>query len=233
MKLQRFAGKLTAVPPTRHAPHPTTDGDAVGTLLDICVQRELPLPKFEIQQAYGEPHRPVFTVKCQLSSIIRTGTYSTKKGAKQIAARAVLDIVQSFPQNEEQQQLATVQSEPPEKLFITYRELKNSGIKPKSVRLRDRHQFFLRLPENDRNEAKKYLLDESGIYGTSKDIVDLVCGALKLKYNIYNVPDDVKGRKIFALKSNHDCVLSGKEPDLYDQVIEHFKTMMNLNMCLF
>lgn len=46
MKLKRFAGKLTVVPPTPHAPHPTTDGDAVGTLLDICVQRELPLPKY-------------------------------------------------------------------------------------------------------------------------------------------------------------------------------------------
>lgn len=45
-KLRRFAGKLSVVPPAPHAPHPTTDGDAVGTLLDICVQRELPLPKY-------------------------------------------------------------------------------------------------------------------------------------------------------------------------------------------
>lgn len=186
-------------------------------------------------QACGDPHRPVFTVKCQLSSISRTGTYSTKKGAKQIAARAVLDIVQKFSQNEEQQQIATVpHSEPPEKLFITYRELKNSGIKPKTVRLRDRHQFFLRLPEKDRVEANKYLLDQSGIYGTSKDVVDLVCDALKLKYNIYNVPNDVRGRKIFALSNaNHDCVLTGGEPELYDDVIDHFKTMLNLNMDVY
>lgn len=186
-------------------------------------------------QACGDPHRPVFTVKCQLSSISRTGTYSTKKGAKQIAARAVLDIVQKFSQNEEQQQIATVpHSEPPEKLFITYRELKNSGIKPKTIRLRDRHQFFLRLPGKDRIEANKYLLDQSGIYGTSKDVVDLVCDALKLKYNIYNVPNDVRGRKIFALSNaNHDCVLTGGEPELYDDVIDHFKTMLNLNMDVY
>lgn len=188
-----------------------------------------------MQQAYGDPHRPVFTYKCQLSSISRTGTYSTKKGAKQIAARAVLEIVQNFPQNEEQQQLATIaHSEPPEKLFITYRELKKSGIKPKTIRLRDRHQFFLRLPQDDRIEAIKYLLDESGIYGTRKDIVDLVCDALKLKYDIYNVPNDTKGRKIFALSStNHDCVLTGSEPQLYDEIIEHFKTMLNLNMDMY
>lgn len=186
-------------------------------------------------QACGDPHRPVFTVKCQLSSISRTGTFSTKKGAKQIAARAVLDIVQNFKQNEEQQKIATVPTtEPPEKLFITYRELKNSGIKPRTVRLRDRHQFFLRLPGNDRLEANKYLLDESGIYGTSKDIVDLACDALKLKYDIYDVPNDTRGRKIFALtNSNHDCVLAGSEPALYDDVIEHFKTMLNLNMDMY
>lgn len=173
-------------------------------------------------------------MKCQLSSISRIGTYSTKKGAKQIAARAVLDVVQKFTQNEEQQQLATVPpSEPPEKLFITYRELKKSGIKPKTIRLRDRRLFFLRLPEDDRIEANKYLLDQSGIYGTSKDIVDLVCGALKLKYNIYNVPNDPKRRKIFALDGIHDCVLAGNEPDLYDDIIEHFKTMLNLKQHMF
>lgn len=188
--------------------------------------------RFDMLQACGDPHRPVFTVKCQLSSICRTGTFSTKKGAKQIAARAVLDIVQKFSQNEEQQQIATVpQSEPPEKLFITYRELKNSGIKPKTIRLRDRHQFFYRLPEEHRIEAKKYLLDESGIYGTSKDVVGLVCDALKLKYDIYNVPNDVRGRKIFALTcTNHDCVITGSEPGLYNDIVEHFKTMLNLNV---
>lgn len=50
VKLRRFAGKLSVVPPTPHAPHPTTDGDAVGTLLDICVQREFPLPTYVIAQ---------------------------------------------------------------------------------------------------------------------------------------------------------------------------------------
>lgn len=184
-----------------------------------------------MKRAYGEPHAPVFTVICQLSSISRTGTHSTKKGAKQIAARAVLEVVQQFSQNEEQQQLATVEAEPPEKLFKTYRELKQSGIKPTSQRLRDRHMFFLRLPENDRNEANKILLDDSGIYGTNKDKVDMTCNALKLKYDITNVPNDPRGRKIFALsKCNHDCVLSGREPDLYDEIIQHFKIMLNLSV---
>lgn len=175
----------------------------------------------------------MFTVICQLASIKRTGTFSTKKVAKQIAARAVLDIVQNFTQNEEQQQLATVNSPSPEKLFKTYRELKNSGVKPKTVRLRDRHQFFVHLPEEDRIKAGRMLLDESGIYGTSKDIVHLTCDALKLKYNIYDVPRDTQGRKIFALNANHDCVITGKEPNLYDEIIEHFKTMLNLNMHIY
>lgn len=46
VKLKRFSGKLPMVPTTPHAPHPTTDGDAVGTLLDICVEREWPLPTY-------------------------------------------------------------------------------------------------------------------------------------------------------------------------------------------
>lgn len=42
--------------------------------------------------ASGEPHRPIFTGLCQLSSIKFTGAASKKNIAKQMAFRAVLDI---------------------------------------------------------------------------------------------------------------------------------------------
>lgn len=41
--MDRFKSKLSSVPQT---PRPTTEVDAVGTLLDICVQRNLPLAKY-------------------------------------------------------------------------------------------------------------------------------------------------------------------------------------------
>lgn len=181
-----------------------------------------------MQQACGEPHRPVFTVLCQLSSIKRTGVFSTKKGAKQIAARLVLEIIQRFNQNQDQMQIATIESEPPEKLFLTYRELRKSEIKPIKVSIRNRHNFFLRLPKEDRDEIQKILIDQSGIYGTNKDKVNLACAAMKVKYSVQNIPDP-RGYEIFSFYcSNHDCVIIDKEPDLYDRVIDHFKIMLNI-----
>lgn len=41
-KMDRFKHKLSTVPQT---PRPATEVDAVGTLLDICVQRNWPLAK--------------------------------------------------------------------------------------------------------------------------------------------------------------------------------------------
>lgn len=186
-----------------------------------------------MKQAYGESHRPVFTVECQLSSIKRTGTASQKSVAKQLAFRAVIDIVQSSTQNEEQQQLAATaqqsDSESETSKFLSYREMIKLGITPTVRHLCDRHKFFLRLPEQDRLEAGKILSDANG---TNKQKIELACDALKLKYNISNAPNDTHGdHKVFVLLNRqHDCVKIGKtETDLYDNVIKHFKIMLNLN----
>lgn len=179
-----------------------------------------------IKQACGDPHRPIFTYECQLSSIKRTGTASKKSLAKQLAFRAVLDIVQSFPQTEDKQQLATTndgqldsESEPPK--FQTYRELVKLGITPKMQHLHDRHMYFLRLPEEDRIEACKILSDSNE---ANEQKIDSVCDALKLKYNLH------EDRKVFVLGGQHDCVVIGKtESDLFNNVVKHFKIMLNIN----
>lgn len=185
--------------------------------------------RFEELQASGEPHRPLFTFVCKLSSVKRIGTFTTKRGAKQIAARRVLEIIQNFSQNDEKKLIATVDAEPPEKTLRRYREIRKLPTKPTTLRLRDRHNFFLRLPEADRNEAIKILMDDSMvIYGTNKDKVDLICKALKLKYAITDVPNHQQQFKAFNLIENFDCVLVGKEDNLCDLVIDYMKTMLNL-----
>lgn len=187
--------------------------------------------RYKIQQEYGEPHRPVFIGICQLSSIKRTGTASKKSTAKQLAFRAILDLLQKFSQDEEQQQLmpvATVklESESEPIKFQTYRELVKLGIKPKAISVGNRHKFFQRLPEENRTEARQILFNHNG---TDKEKIELTCDALKLKYNIYSVPNDTN-RKIFVLDGKHNCVVMGEtETDLYENLIRHFKTMLNLN----
>lgn len=172
---------------------------------------------------------PLFICTCQVSNIKRTGTFTTKKGAKQIAAREMLEVVQNLVENEKSKPIATIEADPPEKIFRAYRECKEWPKKVRAPLIRNRHTFFLRLPEADRNEAKRILMDDSSvIYGTSKDRVDLTCAALKLKYGVSSIPNHAKQFQAFHLIGDHDCVIAAKETDLYNHVIVYLKTMLNL-----
>lgn len=177
-------------------------------------------------QASGQPHRPEFTCHCQLSHLESTGKGLTKKGAKQNAALEMLSLVKNISEDKTQKQIAAPKTEPAEETFRTFRELKKSDIKPKSVRIRDRHNYFLRLPNEDRQAAYQILKSNSAAIGTSKDVVDLVCKALKIPYEIKEVPGHIENNKIFVLLGNFDCVITDKEPILYDRIIKYFRTMM-------
>lgn len=186
----------------------------------------LSIHRFTEFQASGQPHRPEFTCQCQLSHLESTGKGLTKKSAKQNAAQEMLSLVKNMSENENEKQITTIEAEPPEETFRTYRELKKSDIKPTSVRIRDRHNFFLRLPNDDRKAAYKILKSNSAAIGTNKDVVDLVCKTLKLRYEIKEVPGHIGKNKIFVLLGDFDCVITDKEPILYDRIITYFKTMM-------
>lgn len=176
--------------------------------------------------ASGQPHRPEFTYICDLAHLQSTGKGLTKKGARQAAAQEMLSLVKNISENKNQKQIEPIETEPVEETFRTYRELKKSYIKPTSVRIRDRHNYFLRLPNEDRKAAYHILKSTSAAIGTSKDIVDLVCKALKLHYEIKDVPGHTAQNKIFVLVGDFDCVITDKEPILYDRIIKYFRTMM-------
>lgn len=78
---------------SREAP-PAGEGNSVGDLLDICVQRNMPLPQFNLVNATGPSHSPNFTYECRVAHVIRLASHSTKKGAKQLVASKLLQIVQ-------------------------------------------------------------------------------------------------------------------------------------------
>lgn len=264
-----YRDKLPVMPPT---PRPSSEVDAVGRLLDICVQRNYPIAKydmsnglirllvffssvvfrffhsnstisnyfinmakivsiplhsFKVMQASGEPHRPEFIVICQMASIKRVGKFTTKKGAKQNAALAMLEVVQSFPDVEEHQQLARVEVEPTERTFRTYCELKKSDVKHIPIRLRDRHRYLLKLPIDDRQKAYEVLMKD-GI-STPRDKVDLACKALKIEYEIKDVQEQ-PNMKMFVLLGDYDCVLIGESGALCNRVIDYFKNMLNFKI---
>lgn len=69
------------------------DSHAINLLGDFCLNYNLPIVEFRDLCGTGPSNNPVFTVECKISSIIRHGQGTTKKGAKHIAAEQVFDIV--------------------------------------------------------------------------------------------------------------------------------------------
>lgn len=68
--------------------------DSIIKLLDMCVDRNWPLPDFSEVSASGPSHCPEFTIRCTLASMVREAKASTKKLAKGKAATLMLQVIQ-------------------------------------------------------------------------------------------------------------------------------------------
>lgn len=148
---------------------------------------------------------------------------SSTKETKQIADIVTPNNSPKNLQNEIQPPSA------PKNLFSKYHELRTSKMQATPLTLGNRHNFFLRLPEEYQIRAREILLDQNGIFGTTnKDKVHLTCRALKLQYNFRSMGKSPSNYQIFSLDGDYDCVLMGKIPELYDRIVDYFKTMLNI-----
>lgn len=66
----------------------------VTTLMDLCIQRHLPLAEFTEIQAVGPSHCPEFTIQCKVATLVREAKAPSKSKAKAKAASLVLNILQ-------------------------------------------------------------------------------------------------------------------------------------------
>ncbi|KAF5295050.1 hypothetical protein FQR65_LT10603 [Abscondita terminalis] len=72
--------------------------NAIGNLTDICAENKIPFPTFTEISDVGPPHCKEFTYDCQIALITTRATAGTKKQAKQLAAKEMLDrLIQALP----------------------------------------------------------------------------------------------------------------------------------------
>lgn len=73
--------------------------NSVGRIKDICFEQKLPYPVFVEISDVGPPHCRQFTYECQVGSVVTQAIANTKKQAKQLAARDMLEkIVTMYPE---------------------------------------------------------------------------------------------------------------------------------------
>lgn len=65
--------------------------NCIGTLADLCIENKLPEPDYVEISDVGPPHCREFTYDCHLGSITTRATAGTKKQARQLAAKDMLE----------------------------------------------------------------------------------------------------------------------------------------------
>lgn len=194
---------------------------------------------YEEKSMVGEPHRRQFTFSCKVGGMEFDGTASTKKEAKQIAAKAMLYYFEEMLKENASEFSKSSSSgseivvpwvipllELPsvEQVLDDYRRMRKPHIKPVVDGLRYRKNFFLKLPEANRREAQKILMDHD--YLPSMDIVDLAFKALNLKYKIDSLPENAL--RFSLVDCDYDCVICGHRFELFEKIIQYLKTMLNV-----
>ncbi|XP_058979935.1 uncharacterized protein LOC101892962 isoform X2 [Musca domestica] len=220
--------------PVEHVQIPPID--MIVTLRDYCVQRQHPLPVFEIVQQGGPPDAPEFIAMCSVASIRRYGVSDKKKDAKQIAAAKIFEIIfDGTPTNESEMQVSPIdtkiddiESERYQK-FKTYRELTESGIDdPPGVLLCDRHNYFTKFHDCLKKAAKEVL--NSDLYGEDREnqVKDLL-HALKITPRSKKVPSEKSVEPLIQIELDceYDVFFANFAGLVYKDILEYFQDMLD------
>nr|ABB77179.1 R2D2 [Drosophila simulans] len=216
--------------------------DMLKELRDYCVRHDMPLPCIEVVQQSGTPSAPEFVACCSVASIVRYGKSDKKKDARQRAAIEMLALISSNSHNlrPDQVQVASTKKfkgtdieETMEELeasrrkkFNSYWELKEEGnVDHTGMRLCDRHNYF----KSFYPALKKVALEaiHSDEYESSKDKAMTVLNALKITPKISEVASTSMVPLLSVeLNCDFDVVLIENETNIYDHIIEYFRTML-------
>lgn len=69
--------------------------DAIRNLFELCDERKLPMPEYELIQDVGPPHARQFTMMCSVASLKQNAVATTKKAAKQLSALNMIDLLKT------------------------------------------------------------------------------------------------------------------------------------------
>ncbi|KAM4698577.1 interferon-inducible double-stranded RNA-dependent protein kinase activator A [Rhinophrynus dorsalis] len=72
-------------------------GNPIGTLQELAVQKGWRLPEYSVAQESGPPHKREFTLTCRVETFVETGSGTSKKVAKRIAAEKLLAKLHTIP----------------------------------------------------------------------------------------------------------------------------------------
>ena len=73
------------------------EGNPVGDLQEICMNRRMQPPVYEVSLEEGQPHERKFVIVCKVGKHAESGSGKSKKLAKRLSAHRMLQTLQSHP----------------------------------------------------------------------------------------------------------------------------------------
>lgn len=81
--------------------------NSIGALQELCSEKNIPAPQFELKADIGPAHSREFTMECRVASLTAIATELTKKKAKQSAAQIMLHRLVDMLPDEIEEHFAT------------------------------------------------------------------------------------------------------------------------------
>ncbi|XP_018571941.1 RISC-loading complex subunit tarbp2-like [Anoplophora glabripennis] len=167
--------------------------NCVGPLKDLCMEYKIPDPIFMLLSDVGPPHSREFTFECSVASIKTVATGNTKKMAKQLAAKEMLerirhvipDIAEQYSKSEGQKAITNVDVDM--KVLNKYNEFFGSIVPDKTVEIGDYSGTLKKLMAD--NELIFNNFSEEFSERTEESLKKIL-DQLGLNYNIYEIQDN-------------------------------------------
>lgn len=193
----------------------------------------------------GESHLREFTFGCRLGLHLTYGCGFTKKDAKKKAASEMLKLIKngvvkvestddSFNTTSSDNSdgpvnivLPVLEVPTVDEILAEYRRLARPYIQPIENGLRNRRNFFLKLPAEKRRYVEQ-LLSRNRSYRSSQEIVSDCFKAMEIGYEIKSMAKPLNFKRFCITDVKYDCVIIAQSDELYEKVIDYLKTMFNL-----
>lgn len=186
----------------------------------------------------GPSHAPLFTIKCEISSLKTVGQHSTKKRAKQIAAASMIELLNKMHPDSDKKLVVIgkkVESDTKTKIksYIEYKRQDESQKKELGVKMKDRHKFFAKLEEDVRNPIEEILRDDTttDTYKYSK------LKAIFQEQMEYETVEDhfenshqakLKFHELLIDYDQFTCLWIDMDESLHHNVIQYYKVMFGI-----
>lgn len=221
--VDKFKSILLEIPAVPEGEKNNNVADPVSNLLEICAKNSWDFPDFNLINQVGPSNEPVFTITCAFKEYRTEGCSRTKKDAKKLAAKQMIEQIDHLINPSEC-------DEPPsppknytiDEVLALYRKHHKWNRTRTSDLLSERHFFFEKFPDDQKQAAKEILqMDDS-----HRQIVHEFCRVLNIKYQVMPVPKKPHYSSFELLVAGFDCVIVEKEPEIWDRIVDYFKAML-------